>query len=123
MKIISVIIPTYNSEKTIKRAINSVLNQKGIDELFRVELIICDDCSTDNTVSICKQYNCIIYENDRNSGGPNWGRNIGIKKSTGDYVAFLDHDDEWLPDKLLNQLNEINKGYEFIYSRCIKQVE
>ena len=123
MKTISVIIPTYNSEKTIKRAIDSVLNQKGINELFKVELLICDDCSTDNTVEIASGYPCIIFHNIHNSGGPNWGRNKGIKEAKGDYIAFLDHDDEWLPDKLLNQLNEINKGYEFIYSRCIKQME
>jgi glycosyltransferase involved in cell wall biosynthesis len=123
MNTLSVIIPTYNSERTIERAINSVLNQKGINELFKVELLICDDHSTDNTIKIVSKYPCKFFQNNYNSGGPNWGRNKGIKESTGDYIAFLDHDDEWLPDKLINQLNEINKGYEFIYSRCIKQVE
>jgi len=123
MKIVSVIIPTYNSHKTIERAIKSVLNQKGINELFKIELLICDDYSTDDTVEIVKQYPCKIFVNDKNSGGPNWGRNTGIKNATGDYLAFLDHDDEWLSDKILIQLYQINNGYEFIYSQCIKQVE
>jgi glycosyltransferase involved in cell wall biosynthesis len=101
MKKVSLIIPTFNGEKTIERAIVSVLNQKGD---FEIEILICDDCSTDNTIEIAKKYGCKIFQNEINSGGPNKGRNAGIKHSTGDYIAFLDQDDEWLEEKLELQL-------------------
>jgi glycosyltransferase involved in cell wall biosynthesis len=121
---VSVIIPTYNSEKTIERAIKSVLSQHGIYLQFDIEILICDDCSTDNTISLCKNYSRVkIFRNNTNSGGPNWGRNKGITNATGKVICFLDHDDEWLPEKIKLQLKEINKGYEFVYSPSIKKLE
>jgi len=120
MKIVSIIIPTYNSEKTIKRAIDSVLNQEGLGTLFDVEIIISDDASTDNTLEICNEYQVVVISNNDNSGGPNRGRNQGIKAASGDYIAFLDHDDEWLPNKLIKQLKEIDNGAEFVSSQYIK---
>jgi glycosyltransferase involved in cell wall biosynthesis len=123
MRKISVIIPTYNSEKTIERAIESVLLQEGIDELFEVEILICDDHSTDSTLIICKDYPCKIFRSDHNTGGPNWGRNTGIESATGDYIAFLDHDDAWLPDKIIKQLKAIENGAELVYSPCLKKLE
>lgn len=116
---ISVIIPTFNSEKNIKRTIESVLNQNGNHNL---EILICDDCSTDNTLEICRNYDVKIFVNSENSGGANRGRNTGIKNATGDVITFLDHDDEWMPDKLNIQISEILKGYEFIYSRALKKL-
>ena len=97
---ISVIIPTYNGEETIERALRSVFNQE-----FDVEVLICDDCSTDNTVRICRNYMTKIFINSTNSGGPNKGRNTGILHAAGEYVAFLDQDDEWLPGKLAKQIS------------------
>jgi len=115
---ISVIIPTYNGEKTIRRAIESILNQTISTD---IKILICDDCSTDQTIEICKQYpECIIFANIEHSAGPNKGRNIGIKNAVGDYITFLDQDDVWLPNKLELQLKEI-KNADFIYSRCIKK--
>jgi len=96
---VSVIIPTYNGERTIERAIVSVLRQ-GIE----VEILICDDCSTDRTIEIAKKHGCIIFKNEINSGGPNKGRNVGLKNATGDWVAFLDQDDIWIDGKLDIQL-------------------
>ena len=84
---VTVIIPTYNGEKTIERAIKSVLNQSVKIE---TEILICDDCSTDKTVSIAKELGGTVFVNDENSGGPNKGRNIGIKNAKGDLIAFLD---------------------------------
>lgn len=104
---ISVIIPTYNREETIKRSIASVLNQSYND----FELIIIDDCSTDNTKEIIQSFSDkrIIYKKlDRNMGG-NYARNTGIKMAKGDYIAFQDSDDEWLPNKLKAQLKEIEE--------------
>ena len=102
-KKVSVIIPTYNGEDTIERTIISVLlNQTGD---FSIEILICDDCSTDNTIEIAEKYGCRIFTSESNSGGPNKGRNTGIKNAVGDYIAFLDQDDEWAQNKLRLQLS------------------
>ncbi|WP_172413503.1 glycosyltransferase [Lebetimonas natsushimae] len=88
----SIIIPTYNSEKTIARSIISVLNQT----YNNLEIIIVDDCSIDNTLNIVKNikdYRIKIYKTNINSG-PGIARNIGIEKSEGDWILFLDSDDE-----------------------------
>ena len=113
---LSVIIPTYNGERTIERAIKSVLKQSYCEK----EILVCDDCSTDNTVEIALKYNCKVYINEHRTGGPNAGRNVGIKNAKGHYIAFLDQDDEWLPDKLKIQFDEKS---DFTYSRCIKKQE
>jgi glycosyltransferase involved in cell wall biosynthesis len=120
---ITTIIPTYNSEKTIERALDSVILQEGNNELFTLEILVCDDKSNDNTWIICRDYPCRFIVNDRHTGGPNEGRNNGIRNATGDVICFLDHDDEWLPWKLKEQLKQIKKGYEFVYSPCIKEME
>jgi len=108
--IISVILPTYNGEKFIARAINSVLNQTFKD----FELIIVDDGSTDNTAQVIKEFqkkdNRIKYIWQKNSGAPARPRNTGIKHAQGEYIAFLDHDDEWLPEKLKKQLTKFRNS-------------
>lgn len=95
--VFSVIIPTYNREKLIGRAIDSVLNQTFKD----FELIIVDDGSTDNTKEIIERYTDqrirYIY---KENGGQNSALNKGIEFAKGKYVAFLDSDDEWLDEKL-----------------------
>lgn len=119
---ITVVIPTYNSSKFIKRTLDSVFGQEGLNDLFTLEVFICDDCSTDDTLAICKEYDVTILRNEKNTGGANRGRNNGITHATGDVIAFLDHDDEWLPFKLKEQIEQVNKGYEFIYSPCVKKL-
>ncbi|MBT1690701.1 glycosyltransferase family 2 protein [Dawidia soli] len=107
MKKVSVIITTYNAEKTIARALHSVLRQEGMGRAFTVELIVIDDCSTDDTLEILEKFSLDIqqfYSTPANSGGPNKGRNIGLRYATGDYICFLDHDDLWLPHKIRLQL-------------------
>ena len=126
MYLISVIIPTYNSERTIRRAINSVINQINNNN-FSVEILICDDGSIDNTIKICEQYkgkgyNIRIIANEKHTGGPNHGRNNGIKAARGDHIAFLDHDDEWLLKKIQIQLAQIEQGYELVYSSKIDRL-
>lgn len=101
---ITIIITTFNSEKTILRTINSILSQDGIGNDFHVELIVVDDCSSDDTLKILKENSIEYISTGRNSGGPNKGRNIGLANSTGDFICITDHDDEWLPDKLKSQL-------------------
>jgi glycosyltransferase involved in cell wall biosynthesis len=101
---ISIIIPTYNSNKTIEGTLKSVLEQ-NVD----VEIIVVDDCSTDNTVELAKKTapNCKIIQLPFNSGGPNIGRNIGIAMCKGDYICFLDHDDKFNKGKLSKQLEQM----------------
>lgn len=120
---VSVIIPTYNRAHPVGRAIESVLNQTYQD----FELIVVDDGSTDNTEEIIKEFqlkdNRIIYlKHDENKGG-SAARNTGIKASKGEYIAFLDSDDEWLPEKLEIEIRILNDdrnliicstGYTFI---------
>lgn len=101
---ISIIIPTYNSEKFIDKTIQSVINQTYKDW----ELIIVDDFSKDRTREILKEWQKkderihLIFL-DKNSGGPALPKNIGIENAKGKYVAFLDHDDKWLQEKLEKQ--------------------
>ena len=101
---VSVIIPTYNRAHLIGRAIKSVLSQTYED----FELIIVDDSSTDNTEDIIRQFQekdkRIKYiKHEKNRGG-SAARNTGIKSSKGEYIAFLDSDDEWLCEKLEKQI-------------------
>jgi len=91
----SIIIPTFNSSLYIKECINSILQQKHGD--FFYEIIIIDDCSTDNTNEIISSLESNteikLFKTIKNSG-PGIARNIGIKKSTGDWILFLDSDDK-----------------------------
>ena len=107
---LSVIIPTYNAEKYLMSAVNSVINQSiGFEN---IELILVDDNSSDNTKDILKSLSD-KYDNvksvflDGNSGTASRPRNYGIKNSSSDYVMFLDNDDELYPDcceKLYNTI-------------------
>lgn len=103
---VSIIIPTYNSSFFISQAIESVLVQTYKDW----EALVIDDCSTDDSANIIKSY-CqkderIKYlKTEYASGSPTLPRNIGIKNSQGRYIAFLDSDDIWLPNKLETQLH------------------
>ncbi len=120
---ISVIIPTYNGERTIERAIKSVLSQEGE---FELEILVCDDLSTDRTIEKVLAFdnsNIKVYFNDVHTGGPNAGRNLGIEKAEGDYIAFLDQDDEWVSGKLAKQIREVNLGAEFVASPSIFRME
>ena len=105
---ISIIIPTYNSAQYICEAIESVLNQTYKD----FEIIVVDDGSTDNTKEVIKPYlNKIKYIYQQNSG-PSAARNRGIKEAKGEYIAFLDADDIWLPQKLELQIKFMEKEKE-----------
>ena len=99
---VSIIVPTFNRGRILPRAIASVLNQTFRD----YELIIVDDASTDDTGEIVRGYSDerIRYiRHERNQGAPA-ARNTGLRQAKGEYVAFLDSDNEWLPEKLHRQL-------------------
>ena len=100
--IVSVIIPTCNRERFIPRSLGSVLNQSFED----YEIIIVDDCSEDNTGEIVSKYDDkrIRYIRHKKRMGGSAARNTGIRNSNGLFIAFLDDDDEWLPEKLCLQI-------------------
>lgn len=97
MYLVSLIIPIYNAEKFLDNTINSVINQSiGFKN---IELILVDDNSKDNSKKIIENYaekydNIIPYYSKTNHGFPGFGRNIGLEKSTADFIMFMDNDDE-----------------------------
>jgi glycosyltransferase involved in cell wall biosynthesis len=106
---ISVIIPTFNREFSLKKSITSVLNQSYND----FEVIIVDDASTDNSFDVVKPYlkdPRVRYIKLDSNEGAQAARNRGIRSATGNYIAFLDSDDEWTPEKLQIQINETNEA-------------
>lgn len=103
---VSVIIPTYNRANYICEAIDSVLNQTFQD----FEIIVVDDGSTDNTREVLEQYNKRIKYFYKTNGGEASARNLGVERSNGEYIAFLDSDDLWLPDKLKKQMTVFEKN-------------
>lgn len=100
---ISTIIPTYNRGNLIASTIESVLKQSYKSH----EIIVVDDGSTDNTLDVLKQYGNEIKIIQKENGGSASARNLGIEHSSGDYIAYLDSDDTWHPDKLATFVNYI----------------
>ena len=105
---ISVIIPTYNRRNTLPRAVESVLNQ-----IYKpIEIIVVDDGSTDGTKEMFSEmYPLVRYIYQANSGVSS-ARNTGINSASGDWIALLDSDDEWLPDKLDRQVKLLQDNAE-----------
>ena len=111
---VSVIIPTYNSERYIERTFNSLMNQSiGFEN---IEVIVVDDNSSDNTKTILKNLElkydnikCFYYED--NSGSPSRGRNTGIDLASSNYLMFLDHDDvydKFYCEKMVSTIEKFN---------------
>jgi glycosyltransferase involved in cell wall biosynthesis len=112
--LVSVIIPTYNNGHLIEKALKSIIDQS----YKRWEIIIVDNYSTDNTKSIIEEYKKdvrIQFFQINNEGIVAKSRNLGIKKATGEYIAFLDSDDWWSPSKLEESLNVLQNGYDLVY--------
>lgn len=115
---VSIITPCFNAATTIGKTIDSVLTQT-----FRNwEMLIIDDCSTDNSAKIIREYTeedtrIRYYKTEISSGSPSLPRNIGLESAKGKYIAFLDADDVWLPDKLEKELEFVEKnGCHIVYS-------
>lgn len=105
---VSIIIPSYNYGRFIGRALNSVLSQSYQD----YEIIIVDDASTDDTKDVVGKYNDprIRYIVHPVNCGPSKARNTGIEASKGRYIAFLDSDDIWMPEKIESQIGLFQNG-------------
>ena len=119
MDLVSVIIPVFNGEKTIKKAIDSVLHQT----YENIEIIVVDDCSTDGTFlllqSLAKKHSQItVYKNEKNMGTAK-SRNIGISHAKGKYVAFIDTDDLWRKDKIDKQIRLLLKNGDLCYTASV----
>ncbi len=102
-KLVSIITPSYNSAKFIKQCIESVIAQTYTNW----EMLIVDDYSADNSLQILKKYNdkrIQLIELDKNVGASE-SRNVAIRKAKGKYIAFLDSDDLWEPQKLEKQIS------------------
>lgn len=115
--LVSIIMPSYNTASFIAESIQSILAQSYTDW----ELIIVDDCSPDNTDQVVKPYlsdERIHYlKNEKNSGAA-VSRNKALREAKGKWIAFLDSDDLWMPDKLKNQINFMEKNdYHFSYTK------
>ncbi len=105
----SIIISAYNIENYIERAINSVLNQDFKD----YELIVINDCSTDNTLEKINKFNNIKIINSKKNLGLGAVRNIGIDNAKGEYILHLDGDDTMYNETVLSRINELIGNNEF----------
>tara|TARA_Y100000768_G_scaffold116572_1_gene86118 strand:- start:263 stop:1108 length:846 start_codon:yes stop_codon:yes gene_type:complete len=105
---VSVIIPTYNRKNLLKRALHSVISQTFVPQ----EIIVVDDGSSDRTKDwVSERFPDVRYIYQDNSGVSS-ARNAGIKEAKGSWIAFLDSDDEWMPNKLEQQKRVINSFQE-----------
>ncbi|MGD7037002.1 glycosyltransferase family 2 protein [Methylotuvimicrobium buryatense] len=118
--LISVVIPAFNAEAFIHKAIDSVLTQY----YSHFELIVVNDGSTDNTEKIIQNYSDTrIRLISQRNGGLSHARNTGIQSSQGNYIAFLDADDYWLPEKLSQQIDFLQKNPDIGFCSTNTRVE
>lgn len=123
--LVTAVIPVYNSAKYVREAIESASNQT----YKNIEIIIVNDGSTDNTAEIIKKLMAhsselmgkvrYIYQENK---GPAAARNRGIREAKGEYIVFLDADDEWLPDKLEKQIKLLNENRNVGLVTCGRDV-
>lgn len=123
-ELVSIITPTYNAEKFITETLKSVQNQT----YQNWEMILVDDASTDKTVKIISDFvekdsRLKLFKLEKNSGN-GFARNIALEKAVGKYIAYLDADDLWFPNKLEKQiefLKENNLHFTFSFYDCIDE--
>ena len=115
--LVSIIIPTYNREKLLERAVKSALNQSYTN----IEIWIVDDGSTEGTEAMIAAIRDkrINYVRMATNGGPSAARNVGIGRANGKYIAFLDSDDVWRTNKLEKQLAVLNSGCQAVFCQYL----
>lgn len=104
--VVSIIVPVYNAEKTLKRCVNSIINQLYKDW----ELLLVDDGSTDDSSIICDEYaqqDRRIRVFHKQNGGVSSARNVGLDNAIGEWVTFIDSDD-WIEKRMLNIFNIVS---------------
>lgn len=106
--LVSVVIPTYNRADTVRRSIDSVLEQSYCP----IEIIVVDDGSTDATREVLQEYGDRILFIHQENGGPSVARNAGAGLASGEFIAFLDSDDTWKPAKVAWQVRLMLAGGE-----------
>ena len=116
LKTVDIILPNYNKAKYLEECINSILNQSH----KAWKLYIIDDNSQDNSKKILKNFEKIdsinIYKLKKNMG-PSFCRNLGIRISSSEYIAFMDSDDYWKKNKLKEQINFMTQNnYDFTFT-------
>jgi glycosyltransferase involved in cell wall biosynthesis len=112
MPTVSAIIPAYNAAPYIEAAVGSALTQEGVD----VEVIVVDDGSTDGTWERLRRFGSALHKVRQPNGGPAAARNHGARLARGEWLAFLDADDEWLPTKLATQLGAAGADCGLVYT-------
>lgn len=119
-ELVSIIMPSYNTGRFIRETVESVMAQTYTNW----ELIIVDDCSTDNTDEAVSQYLLdarIRYIKNESNSGAAVSRNRALREAKGKWIAFLDSDDLWEPDKLQKQISFMrDNGYHFSYTNYIE---
>ena len=117
---ISAVIPAYNCEKYISRSIDSVLNQTHpVDEI-----VVVDDGSTDDTAKAIGGYGDKVRYIHQQNAGVSASRNAGVEAARGDWIAFLDADDEWSPERIQSQVELLRDNSHLVwvsgnYIRCL----
>jgi len=112
---ISVVIPAYNAEAFICRAIESALCQS----LPAAEVVVVDDGSNDRTAKLAEEYDPRVRVIRKANGGPASARNAGIRRANGEWIALLDADDFWLPSKLEKQVRLIEPGVALVHTGAV----
>jgi glycosyltransferase involved in cell wall biosynthesis len=109
---VSVIIAVFNGGNYIAQAISSALASRDVS----IEVIVIDDQSTDDTWKVLEGFGNTIQKVSQEKGGPYKARNLGARLARGDWLAFLDADDEWIPGKLAKQLSIADHETALIYT-------
>lgn len=110
--LVSIVIPFFSGVNWLKEALSSVQNQA----YKNVEVLVINDGSNENINDISEIYNIDIRIINKENGGPASARNLGIEESSGKYIAFLDSDDIWLPEKLFKQISFM-ESHEYVWSQ------